>query len=162
MQYRKFGKLDWKVSALCWLLFGNGSLTKGKSGMTPVCLATSAYTLPKIVFDMATNTTSVIEAKERHGILRTSALHADFAVYRRPDYMLSGLQDHRKGRFESSTHVVQVTLGNKAVIFWSCPHTTGEGSGLRPDYWSGNRVMPRVIQYKNVMSLTFRLNEYFT
>jgi hypothetical protein len=34
MQYRKFGKLDWKVSALCWLLFINGSLTKGKSGIT--------------------------------------------------------------------------------------------------------------------------------
>jgi hypothetical protein len=106
------------------------------------------------------DTTSVIEAKERHGILRTSARHADFAVYRTPDYMLSGLQDHRKGEFESSTHVAQVTLGNKAVIFWSCPHTTGEGSGLRPDYWSGNSVMPRVIQYKNVMSLTFRLNDF--
>jgi hypothetical protein len=34
MQYRKFGKLDRKVSALCWLLFGNSSLTKGKSGIT--------------------------------------------------------------------------------------------------------------------------------
>jgi hypothetical protein len=34
MQFRKFGKLDWKVSVLCWLLFGNGSLTKEKSGIT--------------------------------------------------------------------------------------------------------------------------------
>jgi 4-amino-4-deoxy-L-arabinose transferase-like glycosyltransferase len=46
MQYRKFGKLDWKVSALCWLLFGNGSLTKGKSGITQVCLATIAGAYP--------------------------------------------------------------------------------------------------------------------
>jgi hypothetical protein len=150
------------TSALCWLLFGNGSLTKGTSGMAPVCLGTSTYQPPKIIFNMATDNTSVIESKERHGILRTSARHADFAVYRTPDYLLSGLQDHRKGEFESSTHVAQVTLGNKAVIFWSCPHTTGEGSGLRPDYWSGNSVMPRVIQYKNVMSLTFHLNDYFT
>jgi hypothetical protein len=149
-------------SALCWLLFGNGSLTKGTSGMAPVCLGTSTYKPPKIIFDMATDNTSVVESKERHGILRTSARHADFVVYRTPDYMLSGLQDHRKGEFESSTHTAQVTLGNKAVIFWSCPHTCGEGSGLRPDYWSGNSVMPRVIQHKNVMSLTFRLNDYFT
>ena len=147
-------------SALCWLLFGNGSLTKGISGMAPVCLGTSAYEPPRIIFDMATDSTSVIEAKERHGILRTSAHHADFVVYRTPDYMLSGLQDHRKGEFESSTHTAQITLGNKANIFWSCPHTTGEGSGLRPDYWSGNSAMPRVIQHKNVMSLTFRLNDF--
>ncbi len=148
------------TAALSWLLFGTGSLTRGTSGMAPVCLGTSTYKPPKIIYNMAVDTTSVIEAHERHGILRTSARHADFAVYRTPDYMLSGLQDHRKGEFESSTHTAQVTLGNKAVIFWSCPHTTGEGSGLRPDYWSGNSVMPRVIQYKNVMSLTFRLNDF--
>jgi hypothetical protein len=148
------------TSALCWLLFGNGSLTKGTSGMAPVCLGTSTYKPPKIIFDMATDNTSVVESKERHGILRTSMRHADFVVYRTPDYMLSGLQDHRKGEFESSSHVAQVTLGNKAVIFWSCPHTTGEGSGLRPDYWSGSTTLPRVIQHKNVMSLTFRLNDF--
>ncbi len=147
------------TAALAWLLFGNASLTKGTSGMAPVCLATSAYVLPKIIFDMANDDVSVVYAQERHGILRTSARHADFAVYRTPDYTLSGLQDHRKGEFESSTHTAQVTLGNKANLFWSCPHTCGEGSGLRPDYWSGNSVMPRVIQHKNVMSLTFRLNE---
>ncbi len=146
------------TAALAWLLFGNGSLTKGTSGMAPVCLATSAYNVPKVIFDMATDTSAVVKAKERHGILRSTARHADFVVYRTPDYMLSGLQDHRKGEFESSTHVAQVTLGNKANLFWSCPHTCGEGSGLRPDYWSGNSVMPRVIQHKNVMSLTFRLN----
>ncbi|MBI5032923.1 MAG: hypothetical protein HZB51_20575 [Chloroflexi bacterium] len=148
------------TSALCWLLFGNGSLTKGTSGMAPVCLGTSTYKPPKIIFDMATDHTNVVEAKERQGILRTSMRHADFVVYRTPDYMLSGLQDHRKGEFESSTHTHQITLGNKANIFWSAPHTTGEGSGLRPDYWSGSSVMPRVIQYKNVMSLTFRLNDF--
>jgi hypothetical protein len=74
--------------------------------------------------------------------------------------MLSGLQDHRKGEYESSTHVAQVTLGNKAVVFWSCPHTSGEGSGLRPDYWSGHTTLPRVIQYRNVLSLTWRLSEF--
>jgi len=148
------------TAALSWLLFGTGSLTKGTSGMAPVCLGTSTYQPPKIIFNMATNNTSVIESKERHGILRTSMRHADFVVYRTPDYLLSGLQDHRKGEFESSAHVAQVTLGNKAVIFWSCPHTTGEGSGLRPDYWSGNSVMPRAIQYRNVLALTFHLNDF--
>src|SRR6266498_4688350 len=60
----------------------------------------------------------------------------------------------------SSSHVAQVTLGNGAVIFWSCPETIGEGSGLRPDYWSGHTTMPRVIQHRNVLALTWRLSEF--
>jgi len=48
-------------------------------------------------------------------------------------------------------------LGNKNPVFWSCPHTSGEGSGLRPDYWSGHTTLPRVIQYRNVMSITWKL-----
>ncbi len=148
------------TAVLNWLYFGTGSLSKTTSGMAPVLAATSSYQVPHVLYGMANDQQAVIEARRRQGILRTSAHHADFVVYRTPDYMLSGLQDHRKGEFESSTHVAQVTLGNKNVIFWSCPHTVGEGSGLRPDYWSGNSTMPRVIQYRNVMSLTWRLTRF--
>ncbi len=145
------------TSAICWLLYGVGSLARRTSGIGPVTVASSLYQVPKILADIATDDQAVVEAKIRQGILRTSAHHADFVVYRTPDYLISGLQDHRKGEFESSTHVAQVTLGNKVVIFWSCPHTSGEGSGLRPDYWSGSTTLPRVIQHRNVMSLTWRL-----
>ena len=145
------------TSPTSWLLFGVGSMSAGSDGMGPVTVASSPYQLPKILADIATDDQAVIEAKIRQGIVRTSARHADFVVYRTPDYLLSGLQDHRKGEFEPSTHVAQVTLGNKVVIFWSCPHTSGEGSGLRPDYWSGSTTLPRVIQHRNVMSLTWRL-----
>ncbi len=145
------------TSPTCWLLYGVGSMSAGSDGMAPVCIASSLYPLPKILADIATDNEAVVESKIRQGILRTSARHADFVVYRTPDYLISGLQDHRKGEFESSTHVAQVTLGAKVVIFWSCPHTSGEGSGLRPDYWSGSTTLPRVIQHRNVMSLTWRL-----
>ncbi|MBN1641287.1 MAG: hypothetical protein JXA09_08625 [Anaerolineae bacterium] len=148
------------TSATCWLLYGTGSLTQGTSGMAPVTIATSRYRLPKILSDIATDREAVVEAKVRQGLLRGTAPSADMIVYRTPDYMLSGLQDHRKGEYESSTHVAQVTLGNKVVLFWSCPHTSGEGSGLRPDYWSGHTTLPRVVQHKNVMALTWRLTEY--
>lgn len=148
------------TSSTCWLLHGTGSLTHGTSGMSPVLVATSKYQVPKLLADIATDDTAVVESKQRQGILRGSARHADFVVYRTPDYMISGLQDHRKGELEPSTHVAQVTLGDKVVIFWSCPLTCGEGSGLRPDYWSGHISLPRVIQHKNVMSLTWRLPKY--
>lgn len=124
----------------------------------------------------------MVDANVRQGILKGSARHADFCVYRTPDYMLSGLQDHRQGEIESSSHVAQVTLGQKmleapaqdssaqqlaqqpaeqpAIVFWSCPLTSGEGSGLRPDYWSGHIALPRVVQVRNVLALTWRLPRY--
>jgi len=148
------------TSPTCWVLYGTGSLVKGSSGMSPVSLASSLYRLPQVLHDIANDESAVVESKQRQGISRGTAPHADFVVYRTPDYMVSGLQDHRKGEYESSTHVAQVTLQNKVSIFWSCPHTCGEGSGLRPDYWSGHTTLPRVIQHRNVMSLTWRLSEF--
>lgn len=146
-------------AALCWILFGNGSLIRGSGGMAPVSLGSSSYQVPEIIYKMAVDQETVVDSHIRQGISNRSARHADFEVYRTPDYMICGLQDHRKGEYESSTHVAQVTLGNKAVLFWSCPHTSGEGSGLRPDYWSGHTTLPRVIQYKNVMALTWKFSE---
>ena len=146
------------TGSCCWILYGTGTLTDGNSGMAPVSLGSSTYRPPAFFDEMAHDRTSVVEIKQRQGILRGSARHADFVIYRTPDYMVSGLQDHRKGEYESSTHIAQITLDNKAQIFWSCPHTTGEGSGLRPDYWSGHTILPRVVQHKNVIAFTWRLN----
>jgi hypothetical protein len=157
--YVKYADFD-GTAATCWLLYGTGALTAGTGGMAPVCLGSSTYKPPELFYKIAHDRSSVVEARQRQGILRTSARNANFVVYRTPDYLLSGLQDHRKGEYESSTHVAQVTLANKALIFWSCPHTTGEGSGLRPDYWSGHATLPRVIQHKNVMALTWRLTRF--
>jgi hypothetical protein len=148
------------TAPICWLLYGTGSLTYLTGANAAVSLATSAYAPPRFFADIAHDREAVIEARERQGVLRGSARHANFVVYRTPDYQISGLQDHRKGEFESSAHPAQVTLGNKAVLFWSCPHTSDEGSGQRPDYWSGNTAQPRVIQVRNVMGLTFRLNRW--
>ena len=163
-RYLKYPDFEGTAST-CWLLYGTGALTAGTSGMAPVCLATSEYELPEILYDIANDDRAVVESRQRQGLLRGSKPHAEFCVYRTPDYMLSGLQDHRKGEFESSSHVAQVTLGQKegeqpALVFWSCPLTSGEGSGLRPDYWSGHISLPRVVQASPVLSLTWRLPEY--
>ena len=147
------------TTATSWLAFGVGSLTAGTSGMCPVSMASSKYALPPILADIATDDQAVVESWVRQGLHRGSAQSANMMVYRTPDYLVSGLQDHRKGEYESSTHVAQITLLNKTVIFWSCPHTSGEGSGLRPDYWSGHTTLPRVVQHRNVLALTWRLTD---
>lgn len=149
------------TSAMAWLAYGVGPFNKLSSGMGPVSMATSSYRPPAILTPMALDTSAVVESYERQDYRRGySAMHSNFCVYRTPDYQLSGVQDLRKGEIAASQHVAQVTFRNRAVIFWSCPSTSGEGSGMRPDYWSGNAALPRVIQHRNVLALTWRRPEY--
>lgn len=148
------------TAATCWQAFGVGSMVAGTSGMSPVTLATSKYKVPKIIVDIANDREAVIDSKIRQGIFTDSQQQTNFAVHRTPDYMLSALQDHRKGEHDAAIMVAQVTLGNKAVIFWNCPRTSGEGSGMRPDYWSGHTTLPRAIQHRNVLSLTWKLKNF--
>ncbi|HWQ14906.1 MAG TPA: hypothetical protein VNL77_19055 [Roseiflexaceae bacterium] len=156
--YCKYADFD-DTASTCWLLFGNGALVEGPFGMAAVSLASSAYRPPEVLYRIANDTEATVESRQRAGVLPGSARHADFVVYRTPDYTLSAVQDHRKGEYESSTHVAQITLPNKAAIFWSSPQTSGEGSGLRPDYWSGSVTLPRAVQHRNLLALHWRLGE---
>jgi hypothetical protein len=155
------------TAGLTWLAFGRGALRRDGGAMGPVALATSVYRLPPILAEIAADRTAVVESRVRQGIASKGNQEffahnrdrfADFRVFRTPDYMISGLQDYRVGEYEPAVHVAQVTLGKRAVIFWSCPYTSNEGGGLRPDYWSGNTALPRVVQQRNLMSLTFHLD----
>ena len=148
------------TSPVCWLLYGTGSLHAESRANATLSLATSQYAPPAFFHDIANDREAVVEARERQGVLRTSCHHADFVVYRTPDYQMSGLQDHRKGEHEAATLPACVTLGNKVILFVTAPNTSDEGSGQRPDYWSGNTSVPRVVQQRNVMSLIFRLSHW--
>jgi hypothetical protein len=154
-----------------WLLFGKGDLLKSQGSrsftglMAAVTLASSPFKLPKIISDIATDRSQVVYSRIRQGKSSTvegelRLRHANLAVFRTPDYTMSALQDCFKGRFGSQVSTAQVTLKRNAVLFWSAPNTIGKGVGLRPDYWSGSLVLPRVIQHRNVMSLTWRLTPY--
>jgi hypothetical protein len=79
---------------------------------------------------------------------------ADVYTYRTPDYALSCVQDYRRGKVGFQQHVWQATLGGdapeeKAVVFSTHPGTE-ELSG-RPSYWTGNAVLPKAVQFKNVL-----------
>ncbi|MDI3525610.1 MAG: hypothetical protein PWP42_860 [Candidatus Atribacteria bacterium] len=143
------------TGSLCWLLYGEGSLWGG-SGMGAVSLATSKYELPRILADIAASS-EIVESRQRQGFEDP----ANIVVYRTPEYMLSSVLDYSKGVCAPQTHVAQITFKNKAVVFWSSPYSSSEGAGVRPDYWSGNVVLPRVIQYRNVLALIWRRGNFF-
>lgn len=82
------------------------------------------------------------------------------ALYRTRDYMLSTAQDFRKGEHGFQQHIWQATLAPRAIVFTNHPGEYTEGG--RPDLWSGNKVMPRSVQYQNVNISIFRNDEPYT
>jgi hypothetical protein len=157
--YCKYADFD-DTASTAWLLWAQGALVGGPFGIAAVSLATSTYRPPEVLYDIANDREQTVYSRQRAGVLPGSEQSAHFAVFRTPDYTLSAVQDHRRGEYESSTHVAQITLPNKAAIFWSCPQTSGEGAGLRPDYWSGNTTLPRAVQHRNVLALHWRLTDF--
>jgi len=122
--------------------------------------------------------------KENAGTLRTlasSGTLADFAreyawdlsrfylteanlyTYRTRDYVLASAQALRPGGGGFQELAWQAGLGGQAAVFTSHPgrrNVEGDYHGLQtesPSYWSGNGVLPRVIQRENVLFAIYDL-----
>jgi hypothetical protein len=82
---------------------------------------------------------------------------ANTYTFRTPDYMLSTVQDWRKGANAAQVHAWQATLGPDALVFTTHPMNpvqppsewVGRDEGS-PGYWTGTASMPRSAQHENV------------
>jgi hypothetical protein len=54
-------------------------------------------------------------------------------------------------------HVWQATLSPDAVVFTNHPLNAHVENDLRPNYWSGNGILPRVAQWKETLIAIYRL-----
>ncbi|MCA9836495.1 MAG: hypothetical protein KC422_06265 [Trueperaceae bacterium] len=85
--------------------------------------------------------------------VNTALSAVNLVTYRTPDYQLSCAQDFRAGKPGYQQHPWHASLGIDAVVFTSHPGTDDESSDhlSRPNFWAGNRHLPRAIQHKNVL-----------
>ena len=134
-------------SGMHWLLYGEGHLRQA-TGVVP--LAAGGFRPPAFFTQIARTNDCVTLAKHHQGN------DARFIVYRTPDYLLSALQNHRPGERAAQVHPFQLTFRDKVAVFFSCPESSNEGSGHRPDYWSGNGYLPRVFAERNAAVLLFQ------
>ena len=85
--------------------------------------------------------------------VNTALSGVNIMTYRTPDYQLSCAQDFRAGKPGYQQHPWHAALGIDAVVFTSHPGTDDESSDhlSRPNFWAGNRYLPRAAQHKNVL-----------
>ncbi|HVH07109.1 MAG TPA: hypothetical protein VNE71_14020 [Myxococcota bacterium] len=82
---------------------------------------------------------------------------ANTYTWRQREFMLSTVQDWRKGRNAAQVHAWQATLGEDAIVFTQHPANPvqppsewiGRDEGS-PGYWTGSATMPRSAQFENV------------
>lgn len=88
---------------------------------------------------------------------RFALSEADIETYRTPYYMLSCVLDYRKGAPAYQQHVWQATLGNKAIVYTN--HPGSKDMKKSPNYWSGNEILPKAVQFKNVAICMYNIPE---
>lgn len=108
------------------------------------------------------------EEKEQHGKVlnaRTDIFalsEANFQTYRTANYLISSVQDYRKGAAGYQQHIWQATFDNNALVFTNYPGSRNLRNS--PNYWAGNPSMPRAAQFENVLICIYnaRGNNDFT
>jgi len=85
--------------------------------------------------------------------VNTALSPVDLVTFRTPDYQLSCAQDFRPGRPGYQQHPWQAALDIDAVVFTNHPGTDDERDehSARPNFWAGNRWLPRAAQHRNVL-----------
>jgi hypothetical protein len=149
----KSGQLE-ATAGVSRLLWGMGVWNHHVEAV--VALASSGYEvppfMPAIAADLAGNQDRDLWAREQHALAPGQPdITVNVVTYRTANYMLSSAQDYRPGEPGASEQIWQATLGPDAVVFVNHPAAMSESEVRRPNLWRGNKVLPRVAQWKDVL-----------
>jgi hypothetical protein len=147
------------TSGIAKLMWGTGVYNLHFAA--PVSLALMEnYELPVILRTIATDTPEALWSQEHDGpeTPGASSKEADLAIYRTPDFMLSAIQDARPGTAGSAEHIWQATLGPGATVFVNHPVCASLSDAQRPNFWRGNGVRPRVVQWQDALIALYTLS----
>lgn len=143
----KTGQLE-ATSGISRLMWGMGVYNQHLRGL--VGMACSEYAFPLMIADIATHLPDEMWNRERH-IVNDAGDAINKVTYKTPDYMLASVQDYRPGEKGYQQHIWQATFGPDAVVFVNHPPVMSEEGAHRPNFWSGNYILPRVVQWKDVL-----------
>lgn len=152
-----------ETSPLQRLAWGMGSLNEGL--LPAVALAGSArYRVPEVIRRAGAHLPDEWWGRQRaqgtfdfRRDLRRGTWSSASVIWKTPDGMLASVQDHRPGQPGYQEHIWQATLSPEAIVFANHPANSSTSSSARPNYWAGNRVLPRVRQNRDALLCLFRL-----
>jgi hypothetical protein len=151
------------TSPLSRLLWGMGSWNQHMAAGVALAASTQ-YEAPEVLASIAADRPEEFWAREGHvvswsgeGRTATPEKIVNLATYKSPDAMLSSAQDYNPGEWGRDEHIWQATLGPDALVFSNHPGCVSQRSAYKPNFWRGNGVLPRVVQWKDLLIALYRL-----
>lgn len=146
-----------ETSPILRLVAGIGTLNDAVLPVTALALS-RRYRIPEVVRAIASEPVEAWWGRQVYdGRLRFERdlldrpYRSDLRVWRTPSVMLSSVQDYRRGLPGLQEHIWGATLGRECQVFMTHPANADTGSSARPNGWAGQRVLPRVHQYRNAL-----------
>ncbi len=160
----KNGRLE-PTAGISRLMWGMGTWNHHLMGTVSLACA-KEYELPSIIPDIAADLPEEMWNRERHaGEMEgrrdgaASSWEVNKVTYKTPDYMLCSAQDYHPGERGSREHIWQATLGPDAIVFVTHPPCMSEKDSLCPNFWHGNSILPRVVQWRDMLIAIYKLPE---
>jgi hypothetical protein len=152
-----------ETSPIQRLLWGRGTLN-GALLPSVVLAEATVYRVPEAIAAVATADVAGWWGRHRQAgtfepdlDLRSGEWESASVVWRTPDGMLASVQDHRPGRLGRQEHVWGATIGSAVHVFANHPANASLSPSARPNFWAGNRVLPRVRQHRDALIALYRL-----
>jgi hypothetical protein len=144
------------VSRLMW---GMGIWNQEIAG--PVSLACCQnYDLPPIIAAIAGEPAQApLWSTERHQGKADDTWEVHKVAYKTAHYLLAAAQDYRPGEAGQREHIWQATLGPDAIVFTNHPACMSESDAVAPGFWRGNRRLPRVAQWQDLLIAIYQLTD---
>ncbi len=150
------------TSGITRLMWGLGNFNENVMGV--VSLACSRkYQLPETIYNIALDAPAALWSKEGIGSVQPTisspvvspsenlTWEVNKVIYKTDDYMLASAQNYCPGQPGKAEHIWQATLGPDAVVFVNHPGNLSENDAHLPNLWVGNKTLPRVAQWGDVL-----------
>lgn len=143
------------TSGIGKLMWGTGIYNQDIRGFVSLAYL-GEYELPVMIQRIATEEPAVgMVSRELHAPAEDEEVRT--VAYKTPDFMLASIQDYHPGEPGDREHCWQATLGPGATIFTTHPASAGLHESQRPNFWRGNRVLPRVAQWQDALIALYAL-----
>jgi hypothetical protein len=146
-----------ETAPITWLCFGVGTLNDAVLPVTVLATA-GRYALPDAIRAAAHHAADEWHGRQSyrgtyryaHDLLERP-YGSDAVIYRTPEVMLASVQDYRVGLPGLQEHIWGATLGPETQVFATHPPNASTSPSSRPNAWAGNRILPRVRQFRGTV-----------
>lgn len=145
------------TSGISRMMWGLGLFNQHIAGLVSLALS-KEYQLPEVIAAIARSAPEALWSWEKHAVdSRMAKRVANLNAYRTPDGILASAQDYYPGEAGAAEHIWQAVLGPGATVFVNHPANSSLENSVQPNFWLGNKILPRVGQWKDTLAAVYRL-----